>query len=84
MQQTSLEIPSVVRYSIRISTVFVTWVTLKSWLNPLDIHNMNNYELMNPELLNLIGMWTIPVCFGIIIYFIGRYYDEKIEETIPL
>jgi hypothetical protein len=84
MQQTSLEIPSVVRYSIIISTVFVTWVTLKSWLNPLDIHNMNNYELMNPELLNLIGMWTIPICFGIIIYFIGRYYDEKIEETIPL
>ena len=45
-----------VKHSIRITTVFVTGVALKSWLNPLDINNMNNYGIIYLELLNVIGM----------------------------
>ena len=77
MQIVSNEIPSTVRNGIRITTAFVTWVTLKSWLNPLDPNNVNNNLIMDPELLNVIGMYTIPSCFGVIVYFIIRYYGKK-------
>jgi len=77
MLKTSNEIPSTIRNCIRISTAFVAWVTVKSWLNPLDTNNLNNYYMLDPELLNATGMWTIPACFGVIVYFIIRYYEKK-------
>ena len=82
MQINSNEIPSTVRHGIRISTAFVTWVTLKSWLNPLDTNNINNYGIIDPEILNVIGMYTIPACFGVIVYFIIRYYSRKTVADI--
>jgi len=72
MEYQELELPEHIRYAIYITTVFVTWVTLESWFNPVQRHMW-----MDAELLNATGAYTIPACFIVTLYFVLRYYVRK-------
>lgn len=64
--------PDHVRYSIIMGMAFVTWVTLKSWFDPIT----ESVFTPDVDLLNGVGQWTIPATFAVIVYFILRHYKR--------
>jgi len=45
---------------------------ISSWLRPVEHHIW-----ADPELLNAVGRYTIPACFGVIVYFVIKYYSKQ-------
>jgi len=72
MEQEIEFMPTHVRYLINIATVFVTWVALESWFNPVQRHLW-----ADAEMLNAVGSYTIPLCFIVILFFVLRHYERK-------
>lgn len=66
------ELPQSVRLIIIIGAVFVFWVFYDTIFSPVEHHMW-----ADPELLNMTGMYTIPACYFVIVYFIVRHYGSN-------
>jgi hypothetical protein len=64
-------LPNPARYSIIIGAIFVFWVFYDTLFTPVQRHMW-----ADPELLNATGLYTIPACYGVVVYFIVRHYGR--------
>ena len=72
----SVGLPNHVRYSIIIGAVFVFWVFYDTLFSPVERHMW-----ADPELLNFTGIYTIPLCYFVIVYFVVKHYGHSADRN---